>query len=224
MYIYFKMNVPVKYIYDDISGKLVRKYSPKDVMIYKIKLLFLYTLILTSLILCSLRRIPYIPITILETTIYARVSAAILKSFQIPYIIGTNLPQSIYYTITNGYEVPLAGLNYQSALPLITPGPFLPHSSSELEALESHTGLKLDLIEQAVLHRHKELTLDFLELPNKPVMIHYIKRIYHNLIYVQGTEGCWFTTVILTDKVNNLLSGEVVVTGCQKTEDLNLQK
>jgi hypothetical protein len=190
----------------DAEGKLFHLWSPS---VYKINLLKLIALILIGFMATIIRNFPYYPVTVVGSTIYARVVAACLTRYKIPFVFCRGLSRTSYYETEDGDEIPFEGASPQyfsniedRVIPLI------PHSEEELKQLQAHTQLSnLAPVQAYVLNtfpnkngvhlaKFKDLT-HYEGAIKSPILV--VNRFCGNMYYIMTMNEIWLTHVVFTD-------------------------
>lgn len=220
----------------DISGKIFQ-ILPEDN--YKIRVLKLCGLIMVGILAHMIRQFPYYPITIIGNTVYSKVIAASLISYNSNNVIAIckSNKRISYYETDDGKELPFEGcsvnffLNSDKSRII----PVVPNSMEDLTKLEQHTGLKdLSQIQQSILSQFKKENSADIYLANledliindeptsnslrnispKSVSIHnpviQIRKFWGNLYYIMTSNEVWLTRMVISDSAAPLQPHEVV--------------
>lgn len=186
---------------------------------YRKKLFQICSLILLTLIVYVLKKIPYVPITVTGNTIYAHVIASTLRLFEIKHKVCKSNNRIHYYETTDNKEIPFEG---------VRPGFFpnqeitiVPLNNAELKELQKHTKYRnLKKIQNNILAKFSNnnglySTKMLMNTDDKEYPIVYMRKI-GKLYYVETSNNNWITSMILTDDVLPLKPGEMISCICSE--------
>ena len=191
-------------IYITIDGKVIYKY------IYIVNALKVCSLIMIGMIAYIIKQYRYVPVTIIDTSMYSQLSAVILHQSKIPFIVSKYPRRRLYYEVEDkeiAFETPNIVCN-DSITTLI------PHSTEEISKLEKHTGFtNLSEIQDTILQDSIKVN-NLLESSSYADPIVQIRNVCGKFYYIMTGNDIWITKVIISDKVSPLHCGDIVSTLC----------
>src|SRR3989338_6696962 len=131
----------------DLEGRIYKILTPDQ---YRSHLLKIYGLVMVGFLARIIRRFPFYPITVVGNSVYSRVVAPTLEQCNIKYALCKGTNRLTYYETDTHREIAFEGSSSHQFPPKLVS--LIPHSKSELQQLQTHTGLpNLESIQTRIL-------------------------------------------------------------------------
>ena len=222
-----------KYIVN-YDGKIYIKLTPEN---FRKIILFLISMVFTSLILKIIKHYNVNNITIMCDNIYSRVIAQCYLKNNIKFTLCKNNNVNLYYDVDNSLtnptdlsnnrvkphclQIPFNYSHYSSFLPMSSvkmmnnKTTLIPNTSLYMSNLENHTDLSNLMNIQNYILTTLDSQIDISDIiysksaDNNPIIS--VKKFFANYYYITTNNNIWISKFLLNDKPTPLIPNDIII-------------